>query len=76
MADRVKKRKVSIRSFLSEKEKLDREEEEMLAKLLRLRKQKRALEERVQKAVSRELRDISELEREEAGTAAEASKNC
>ena len=51
---------------MSEKDKLEREEEETLSKLLRLRKQKRALEERVRKAVSRDLRDISELEKEES----------
>jgi hypothetical protein len=53
---------------VAEKSKLDLEEEETLAKLLRLRKQKRALEERVQKAVSRELRDISEVAQEEASS--------
>lgn len=58
----------SVRAFISEKDKLEREEEETLARLLRLRKQKRALEERVKKAVSRELRDISDLEREEGAT--------
>jgi hypothetical protein len=58
----------AFRAFVAEKSKLDLEEEETLAKLLRLRKQKRALEERVQKAVSRELRDISEVAQEEASS--------
>ncbi len=51
---------------MTEKERLDQEEEEVLAKLLRLRKQKRALEGRVRQAFSCELRDVSELEQEEA----------
>ena len=45
------------------------EQEKAFAKLRRLRKQKRSLEERVKKAVSRELRDISELEQEESSSA-------
>ena len=51
-----------------EKQKLDLEEEKTLAKLLGLHQQKRAPEERVQKAVSRELWDISEVEREAASS--------
>jgi hypothetical protein len=58
----------TFRSFISEKEQLDREKQETLAKLLRLESQSRSLEERVKQAMSRELRDISELEREEASS--------
>ena len=59
---------VVVRSFISEKEQLDREKQETLAKLLRLESQSRSLEERVRRAMSRELRDISELEGEEASS--------
>ena len=45
------------------------EQEKTFAKLRRLRKQKRSLEERIKTAVSRELRDISELEQEESSSA-------